>query len=100
MPTEVSGWLETYSKKYEERGSSPRARTLRIEMLKSGGLLHNCSDGSLQDDEKLFNWLKKRHTYQNKAFAHLAAYAAHSRELRLQQNEIGPGAGTGFSGGA
>jgi hypothetical protein len=31
---------------------------------------------------------------------HLAAYAAHAREVRLQQVEIGPSAVIGISGGA
>jgi hypothetical protein len=62
MSTEVASWLKTYCKKYEERGSSPRAHTLRTEMLKGGEHLNTCTDGSrfVPDEGKLFNWLKKR----------------------------------------
>jgi hypothetical protein len=38
--------------------------------------------------------------YEKAAGAHLVAYAAHAREVRRQQVEIGPGAETGISGGA
>jgi hypothetical protein len=71
-------------------------------MLKVGGLLYTCTDGSrfVQDEGKRFNWLKKRYTYQKTAGIHLADYAAHARELRLQQGVIGPSAGTAISGGA
>jgi hypothetical protein len=40
----------------------------------------------------------KRFIYQKAAGIHLAAYAAHVREVRLQQVEIGPGAETGIIG--
>jgi hypothetical protein len=58
MPTEVSSLLETYCKKYEERGSSPRVHTPKYEMLMAGGLLHTCTDGSrfVQDEGKSFIW--------------------------------------------
>jgi hypothetical protein len=57
--------LETYCKKYEERDSSPRAHTLRIEMLKASRLIRTCTDGSrfVQDEGKLFNRLKKRYAH-------------------------------------
>jgi hypothetical protein len=38
--------------------------------------------------------------YQKAAGMHLAGYAAHAQEVRLQQGEIGPCAKTGISGGA
>jgi hypothetical protein len=44
--------------------------------------------------------IRERLTYQKAAVIHLVAYAAHAREVRLQQSEIGPGAETGISGGA
>jgi hypothetical protein len=101
MPTEVANWLKTYSKKYEERESSPRAHTLRTEMLTAGGLVHTCTDGSrdVQDEGKLFNWLKRRYTYQKAAGIHLATLSSHAQEVRLQRGEIRPSAGTGISGG-
>jgi hypothetical protein len=42
----------------------------------------------------------ERLMHQKAAGIHLAAYAAHAREIRLQQGKIGPGAETGISGGA
>ena len=94
MAKEVVDWLETFCDKYEERGSSPRAHTLRTEMLKIGGLLHSCTDGSrfVQDEGKLFNWLKKRYTEQKTAGINLAVYAAHARAVRLQHGGAGAGA--------
>jgi hypothetical protein len=54
----------------------------------------------VKDEGKLLDWLEKLFTYQKAVVTHSAAYATHAREVFLQQGEIGPGAGTGISGGA
>ena len=96
IPKEAIKWLEDFCSKYEAgRGSSPRAHTLRTEMVKVGGLFHTCKDGSMfvQDEGRLFNWLKKRYTTQKSAGLNLALFAAAARAARLQQGGAGAGAG-------
>jgi len=84
---ESVAWMEEFSSNYEKRGSSPRAHTVRTEMLKVGGPLHRCEDGSLfvLDEGTIFNWLKRRYTTQKSAGINLAVIAAAARARRQQQ---------------
>jgi hypothetical protein len=67
----------------------------------SRDILTVCASNTVvQDEGKLLNLLKKRYTYQKTAGIHFADYAAHARELLLQNGEIGPSEGTAISGGA
>ena len=87
---ESIGWMEEFSSNYEKRGSSPRAHTVRTEMLKVGGPLHRCEDGSLfvLDEGTISNWLKRRYTTQKSAGINLAVIAAAARANRQQQGGV------------
>jgi hypothetical protein len=102
MPKEVVNWLESFCDAYEQRGSSPRAHTLRNEMLKVGGPLYLCKDGSrfVQDEGRLFGWLRKRFSEQKSAGINLAVYAAQARAARLQNSGAGAGTGVVVNGDA
>ena len=83
--------MEEFSSNYEKRGSSPRAHTVRTEMLKVGGPLHRCEDGSLfvLDEGTIFNWLKRRYTTQKNTGIDLAVIAAAARARRQQEGGAG-----------